>query len=210
MRSDGTMTPKFRGLPALATLVATVLAAGLATGTKGGDDSPIDQIMDQVLTRNRAIGKRLRSPTALEAAGRKAMAADVASLTGLGKEARALTEPARERKKSQQDWTRAVDNFLRASEDFARIIADEGSARPQATQSYQKLQKTCANCHSAFREEEHEEQPVPEPPGRLSRVGGTGTTVETTRGGTSRRDHHRRRGSDRGRTRRTDERGDDR
>ncbi len=35
------MTPKFSGLPALATLLATVLAAGLTTGTKGGDDSPI-------------------------------------------------------------------------------------------------------------------------------------------------------------------------
>ena len=204
------MTRKFRGLPALATLVAAVLAAGLTTGTKGGDDSPIHQIMDQVLTRNRAIGKRLRSPTALEANGRKSMAADAASLIRLGKEARTLAEPARERKKSQQDWTRAVDNFLRASEDFARIIADEGAGRSQATESYQKLQKTCANCHSAFREEEHEEQPVPEPPGRLSRVGGTGTTVETTRGVTSRRDHHRRRSSDRGRTHRTDEWSDDR
>jgi hypothetical protein len=72
-------------------------------------------------------------------------------LIRLGKEARTLAEPARERKKSQQDWTRAVDHFLRASEDFARIIADEGSARPQTTQSYQKLQKTCADCHGAFR-----------------------------------------------------------
>ena len=204
------MTLKFRGLPALATLVAAVLAAGLTTGTKGGDDSPIHQIMDQVLTRNRAIGKGLRSPTALEANGRKSMAADAASLIRLGKEARALAEPARERKKSQQDWTRAVDNFLRASEDFARIIADEGSGRSQATQSYQKLQKTCTNCHSAFREEEHEEQPVPEPPGRLSGVGGTGTTVETPRGETSRRDHHRGRGSHRGRRHGTDERSDDR
>ncbi len=79
------MTSKFSGLPALATLVATVLAVGLTTGTKGGDDSPIDQIMDQVLTRNRAIGKRLRSPTPLEADGRKAMAADAASLIQLGK-----------------------------------------------------------------------------------------------------------------------------
>jgi cytochrome c556 len=204
------MTLKFRGLPALATLVAAVLAAGLTTGTKGGDDSPIHQIMDQVLTRNRAIGKRLRSPTALDAAGRKAMAADAASLIRLGKEARTHAEPARERKKSQQDWTRAVDNFLRASEDFARIIADEGSGRSPATQSYQKLQKTCTNCHSAFREEEHEEQPVPEPRGRLAPgVGGAGTTVETRRGETGRRNHHRKERSDRGRTHRPDEASDD-
>jgi hypothetical protein len=210
MRSDGTMTLEFRRLPALAALVAAALAAGLTTGTKGGDDSPIHQIMDQVHTRNRTIGKRLRSPTALEANGRKSIAADAASLIRLGKEARTLAEPALERKKSPQDWTREVDNFLRASEDFARIIADEGSGRSQATQSYQKLQKTCANCHSAFRGEEHEEQPVPGPPGRLSRVGRTGTTVEIPRGGTSRRDHHCRRGSDRGRTHLTDERSDDR
>jgi hypothetical protein len=211
MRSHGTMKRINRGLPALATLVgAAALAAGLTTGTKGGDDSPIHRIMDQVLTRNRAIGKQLRSPTALDAAGRKAMAADAASLIRLGKAARTLAEPARERKKSHQDWTRAVDNFLRASEDFARIIADEGSSRSQATQSYQKLQKTCANCHIAFREEEHEEEPVPEPSGRLSRVVGMGTTVETTRRGTSRRDRRRRRSSDRGWTHRADERSDDR
>ena len=51
---------------------------------------------------------------------------------------------------------------------------------------------------------------IPEPPSRLSRVGGTGTTAEPARGGTGRRDRHRRRGSDRGRTHRTDERSDDR
>ena len=71
----------------------------------------------------------------------------------LGKKARTLTGPARERKKSQQEWIRTVDDFLRASEEFAKFIADPGSSRPRATQSYQKLQKTCINCHSAFRGE---------------------------------------------------------
>jgi hypothetical protein len=149
MRSDAGMKPIFRRVP----LVAVVLAAGLATGARGGDDSPVHKIMDQVHTRNRAIGKGLRAPAAFETAGRKGMAADAASLIRLGKEARMLTEPVQERKKSPQDWTRAVDDFLRASDDFARVITDPGSSRPQATQSYQKLQKTCTNCHSAFREE---------------------------------------------------------
>jgi hypothetical protein len=58
------------------------------------------------------------------------MAADAASLIRLGKEARMLTEPVQERKKSQQDWTRAVDDFLRASDDFARVITNPGSSRP--------------------------------------------------------------------------------
>jgi hypothetical protein len=147
------MKRNFRGVPALATLGAAVLAAGLMTGAEGGDDSPIHEIMDQVHTRNRAIGKGLLSATALEASGRTSMAADAASLIRLGKQARTLTEPARERKKSQQDWTRAVDDFLRASDDLAKVIADPGSSRPHATRSYQKLQKTCANCHSTFREE---------------------------------------------------------
>jgi cytochrome c556 len=143
------MKPKFRRVPALAALVV-VLAAGLASGARGGDDSAIQKIMDQVQTRSRAIGKGLRSATALD---RKAMAADAASLIRLGKEARMLTEPAKERRKSQQEWTRAVDDFLRASDDFARVIAALGSSQPQATQSYQKLQKTCVTCHSAFRGE---------------------------------------------------------
>jgi len=146
------MKPKFREVSPAAVLVALVLAAGLATGAWGGDDSQIQQIMGQIHTRNRAIGKGLRAPTALEAAGRAGLAVDAASLVRLGKEARGLTEPAKERKKSQQDWTRAADNFLRVAVDFARVIADPGASRPQVTQSYHKLQKTCINCHSAFRD----------------------------------------------------------
>jgi cytochrome c556 len=147
------MKPTIDGAPGLATVAFVVLVAGLATGTRGGDDSGILGLMNQIHTRNRAIGKGLRSPTAFEVDGRKAIAADAASLIRLGKEARMLTEPARVRKKSQQDWTRAVDEFLCASDEFAKVIADQRSARPDVTQSYQKLQKTCTNCHSAFREE---------------------------------------------------------
>jgi cytochrome c556 len=145
------MKPKFRDVSPPAVLVALVLATGLATGAWGGDDSPTQKIMDQIHARNRAIGKGLRAPTALEAADRTGLAAHAASLVQLGKEARGLTEPAKERKKSQQDWTRAADDFVRAADDFARVIANPGTSRPQVTQSYQKLQKTCLNCHSAFR-----------------------------------------------------------
>jgi len=152
MRRDAVMKTNFRRIQALAGLSAVLLATGLAHGARGGD-SPIQKIMEQVHTRNRAIGKGLRIPSALEAAGRKKLAADAASLVQFGKEARTLTGPARERKKSQHEWARTVDDFLRASEEFARVIADPGSSRPQATQSYQKLQKTCITCHSAFRGE---------------------------------------------------------
>jgi hypothetical protein len=97
------MKPKFRGVPALATLVAAVLAAGLETGAKGDDDSPIHKIMDRVHTRNRAIGKGLRAPTALEAAGRKGMAADAGSLiVPAGKPARSRDPPKSGRSRS---WT---------------------------------------------------------------------------------------------------------
>jgi cytochrome c556 len=143
-----------RDSSSVAALVALAIALLLALASaRGDDDSPIQEIMGQVHTRNRAIGKRLRIPAALEAAGRKGLAADAASLVQLGKKARKLTGPAQERKKSQQEWNRSVDDFLRASEEFAKVIADPGLSRPRATQSYQKLQKTCMNCHSAFRAE---------------------------------------------------------
>jgi hypothetical protein len=106
MKRDARMKPKFRGEPALAAMVAVVLASGLAPGASGGDDLPIQKIMNQVHTRNRAIGKALRAPTAFEAAGRKEMGLDAASLIRLGKETRKLTQPAQGRKKSQQGWTR--------------------------------------------------------------------------------------------------------
>jgi hypothetical protein len=152
MRRDAVMKTKFRQMPALAGLLAVLLAAGPAHGARDGDDSSIQEIMEQVHTRNRAIGKGLRTPSALEGASRKGLTADAASLVQLGKKARTLTAPAQERKKSQLEWFRAVDDFLRASEEFAKVIADPGSSRPRATQSYQKLQKTCITCHSAFRE----------------------------------------------------------
>jgi hypothetical protein len=146
------MKAKCRRVLALAGLGAVFLAEVLAPGARGGDDSAILKIMEQVNTRNRAIGKRLRSSFWTEAAGRKTLGADAASLVQLGKEARRLTEPARERKKSQQEWTRTVDDFLRASQEFASVIANPGSSQPRAKQSYQTIQKTCILCHSAFRE----------------------------------------------------------
>jgi hypothetical protein len=46
-----------------------------------------------------------------------------------------------------------VDDFLRSSEELARVIADPRSSRPRAIQSYQELQKTCIKCHYTFRDE---------------------------------------------------------
>jgi hypothetical protein len=148
-KGDGTMLRRMRSL---AGLVAMWLAAGPALADRGADESPIQEIMEQVHGRNRAIGKALRGPSALEEASRKRLAAEAESLVRLGKEARTLTEPAREQKKPQQEWTRTVDDFLRASEEFAGVIADSASSRPRAMQSYQRLQRTCVNCHSRFRE----------------------------------------------------------
>jgi cytochrome c556 len=153
MRSHAVLRLTFRGVSASAVLAALISVAGLATAARVDDGSAIQQIMEQVHTRNRAIGKGLRAPTALEAAGRKGIAADAAFLVRLGKEVRGHTEPARERKKSQQDWTRAADDFLRSADDFAGVIADASSDRARVTRSYQKLQKTCTNCHSIFRGE---------------------------------------------------------
>jgi hypothetical protein len=152
MRRDAVIKKQFRRMPVLAGVIAVSLAAGLAHRAKGGDDSAIQKIMELVHTKNRAIGKGLRIPSALAAAGRKRLAADAASLVQLGKEARTLTEPARERKKPQHEWTRTADDFLRSSEELARVIADPGSSQPLAIQSYQKLQKSCIHCHSVFRE----------------------------------------------------------
>jgi tetrahydromethanopterin S-methyltransferase subunit F len=146
------METRFRQRSVLAGLLSVLLAAGLAHAASDADDSPIQEIMEQVNTRNRAIGRALRSSSALESASRKGLAADAASLVQLGKKARALTGPARDRQKPQAEWTRAADDLLRAAEELAKVIADPGSSRPRATQSYQKLQKTCINCHSAFRE----------------------------------------------------------
>jgi hypothetical protein len=48
------------------------------------------------------------------------LAADAASPVQLGKKARMLNRPAQERKKSQQEWNRSVDDFLRREGLIAR------------------------------------------------------------------------------------------
>jgi hypothetical protein len=153
MRRNALMTKKFRAMPVLTGLIAVLLAAALVSSARGGDDLSIEKIMEQVQARNRALGTGLRARSALEASGRKKLAADAAFLVQLGKEARTLTGPARVRKKSQQEWARTVDGFLRSSEEFAKVIADPESSRVQSMKSYQKIQKTCLNCHVAFREQ---------------------------------------------------------
>jgi hypothetical protein len=145
------MKTRFRPKSALAWIVAVWLAAGRALLGRGGDEPAIQSIMEQVQQRNRVIAEALRAPSAFDAAGRKRLAAEAESLVRLGEEARTSTEPARQQKKPQQEWTRRVDDFLRASEEFAGVIADSGSSRPRAIESYKKLQRTCINCHSAFR-----------------------------------------------------------
>jgi transposase len=144
---------KFRAVSAQAVLVAPPSAAGPATGAGGGDDPPIRKIMDQVHAPSRAVGMRLRAPAALGAAGREGMAADSASLIRLGKDDRGLTEPAKERKKSQQDRTRAADDLPRAADEFAWVIADPGSDPPRAPRSHREPRGICTNCHGAFREQ---------------------------------------------------------
>jgi hypothetical protein len=153
MWRDAVMRTRFGRMPARAGLAAALLAAGLLPGARGGDNPAIGKIMEQVNISNRAIGKGLRATSALEASGRNGLAADAASLARLGREARTLTGPARGQRKPQQEWTRAVDDFLQSSEDLAGVLADPGSSRPRAAQSYQKLQKTCIRCHRTFREQ---------------------------------------------------------
>jgi hypothetical protein len=130
-----------------------MLAAGLAAVVRGGDDSPIGTIMGQIHLLDRSITKRLRAPAALDVAGRGRLTADAASLVRLGKEVRSLERPAQARKRPRQDWERAVNQFLTAGQSFARVIANEAIDQPRTIKSYQKLQRTCTNCHTLFRDE---------------------------------------------------------
>jgi hypothetical protein len=152
MRRAAEMRTIFRQIPVLAGLVAMSLDAGLALETRGRAEPAILQIMEQVHRRNRAIGRALPAASALKADSRKGLASDAASLVRLATQARTLAEPARERKKPQQEWTQRANDFVRSSEELVRVIADPGFPRDRAIQSYQKLQRTCVNCHSAFRE----------------------------------------------------------
>ena len=137
-------------------LAATVGAVALlTTGITIADDenSPVHKIMEKVQKDHNAITKALRTPVAFKKA-QKDIATKAEELAKLGKEARAYKEPAAEQKQPYEKWTALMDDFVTASENFAKEAGKDGIQQPQAKAAYKSVQQSCSACHMIFRKDE--------------------------------------------------------
>lgn len=139
----------------IAVTTATMLGVALClTGLSVADeDSPLEKEMSVINAKTKAIRNATKTPAAWKKGG-KGVAADAATISEKGKEARKEKGPAEEQKKSFGEWTKLMDEMIKASDDLAALAAKPGSSQVQAKDAFNSLNKTCAACHNVFRVDE--------------------------------------------------------
>ena len=97
--------------------------------------------------------KAIRDVTASAAKFKKVGAKDIgpaaAKLAEYGKETRKFTEPAEAQKQPLAKWNAMTDEYIAASQGMGKA-AEEG-ALGDLRKAVTALEKTCTNCHGAFR-----------------------------------------------------------
>ena len=130
--------------------ICTTMLAGFSVADD--DDSPLHKLMEKVGKGNNAIKKATRTEVAYKKAvsdGSLAKHAD--ELIKLGKESRDFKEPAEKEKKSQDEWTKLVDDYVAKVEKFKGVIAKGDVAA--AKDSVKAIGSTCSACHDVFKKD---------------------------------------------------------
>lgn len=128
--------------------------AGALTGLSvAAQDPSLEKIMEKVNSKNLVITKATRTKVAF--AKDQAKIADAAKeLVKLGKESRSFKDPAEKQKKSQDDWTKMVDDFVTKSEALVEVTGKSGFTLEQAKKSHTAVKASCTNCHEIFKTDE--------------------------------------------------------
>ena len=128
----------------------TTLLAGFSMADD--DDSPLHKLMEKVGKQNNAIKKSIRTEVAYKKAISDGSLVKVTDeLIKLGKESRAFTEPAEKEKKTQEEWTKLVDDFVAKTEKFKGVIGKGDAAA--AKDSVKGINASCTSCHDVFKKE---------------------------------------------------------
>ncbi|MFO0951820.1 MAG: hypothetical protein U0835_11855 [Isosphaeraceae bacterium] len=140
---------KWTTLAAVMTAV-TVAFVGLA---QADEDSPIHKLMEKVNAKNLVITKGVRTPVAYKKA-QKDVADAAAELAKLGKEARSDTGPAKAQKKTQAEWEKLMDDYIKKSEEMSELVGKSATTQAQAKTAHTAVKATCTACHNVFRVED--------------------------------------------------------
>ena len=134
-----------------AVTAACVVGLGALRSWAGDDKekSPLGKIMVKMEEETKAIRDVTASAAKFKKVGAKGIGPAAAKLVEYGKESKKFKEPAEEQKQPLAKWNAMSDEYVTASEGIAKA-AEKGELR-DLRKAVTALEKTCTNCHGAFR-----------------------------------------------------------
>jgi cytochrome c556 len=136
---------------AIAMFAVTALATGISLAS---DESPLEKLMEAVGKENNAIKKAIRSKPSFAKADKKEITKSIEELIELSKKSREIKSAAEKQKKPMSEWTKAVDDFIKKTEEFKTVMAKSSTTFEQAKKSFGTVTASCASCHKEFKGED--------------------------------------------------------
>ena len=119
------------------------------------DEGPVHKTMEKVGKKNTALKKATSLPGFVQEGrqgGRRRWRGVDQTLQGGPRR----EDPAKTAKKPQAVWESAVDEMLKAAEDFHKVVNDGKGKLPDAKAAYAVMNAKCNACHKVFKIEEDE------------------------------------------------------
>jgi cytochrome c556 len=132
------------------------LGSGIGLVAAHDDDSPLGKIMSNVQKHKNVVAKGTRTKVAFGKA-QKDIEKSAKELAKLAKEAKPLKEAVKKAKdeaEPQKKWDLLMDELETSSTKLAEVAGKTGATQPDAKAAYDKVNKTCLDCHKIFRVDE--------------------------------------------------------
>jgi cytochrome c556 len=138
-----------------AVLSASMLTVALTiTGiSMAAVDGPLEKQMEAINVKTRTIKNSIKTVAAWKKDAKNA-AKGAEEIIRLGKEARKEKGPSEKQKKTYDEWTKLMDDMIKAAEDFSAVAKNPQATQVQAKDAFKAVDKSCASCHTVFRVDE--------------------------------------------------------
>ncbi len=135
------------------------LGAGVTFSQADDEESELGKVMEKVQKENGAIIKGTRTPTYFKRY-HKDVQKSAKELVKLAKQAKPLKDAlkkAKDEKDPQKKWNELMDEFIKTSEKFEKVLAKSGTSTEEAKKAkdaFRPVTKSCTDCHTVFRVDE--------------------------------------------------------
>ena len=132
------------------------LGAGVKLSQADDEKSELGKVMEEVQKHHQVISKGVRT-VAYFKKSQKNVEKSAKELVRLAKKAKPMKDAlkkAKDEKDPQKKWDEFMDDLVKHSEKFEKVVAKTGTTFQQAKDSYKPVAKSCADCHAVFRVDE--------------------------------------------------------